>query len=152
MNPYKPSETTDVKNTGRTASTRTWGPWIYIVVGGFIAGLAASPYHSHLNPIGLATTPVGMVVGGLIYRARSRNWPLDAGARGRYLVFCVVAIIAIPVLIGVLVSLVFGFDESTGRVMILGGFVGVCLVAGVLASGGRRRPSEDESCDPTEGG
>ena len=137
-NPYAPSETSDHQQPVVAASNRAWGPAIYIVAGGLIAAILAAPYHSHLNPVGLAITPFGTIAGGLLYRARSRNWPVDPCARGGQLVFCAVAIILIPAVTGLLAGLLAGFDESAGGVMIIGLIVGVCMVAGILTSGVRR--------------
>lgn len=137
-NPYIPPETTGHQKPVVTASKRAWGPAIYIVAGGLIAAIVAAPYHTHLNPVGLVITPFGTIVGGLLYRARSRYLPVDPYARVRQLLICAVAIILIPAVTGLLVGLITGFDESTGGVMTIGLIVGVCIGAGILSSGIRR--------------
>ena len=98
----------------------------------------AAPYHTHLTPVGLIITPFGTIVGGLLYRARSRYWPVDPYARVRQLLTCADAIIWIPAVTGLLVDLITGFDESAGGVMAIGLIVVAFIGEGILSSGIRR--------------
>lgn len=138
-NPYDPPPDLNEQGPSTLATrNRGRGPALYIVGGGLIAALLAAPFHSHLNPIGLALAPVGTLAGGLLYRLRSRAWPIDPTARRRQLLLSVAVVCLIPAVIAALM----GFDNSGIGSIIIGLIVGICIAAGILASGTHRRTQE----------
>jgi hypothetical protein len=134
-NPYQPPERFDHSQpAGVALNNRGRGPALYIVTGGLIAAILASPFHSNLNPIGLAITPFGTLAGGLLYRARSKDWPVDPRARMRQLMYAAVVIVVIPAGIAPFNGLL---GPGLGA-MIIGLVVGAYIAVGILASGVRR--------------
>jgi hypothetical protein len=65
------------------------GPLLYFAVGGLVGAAAAVPLVAAIpitadpNPLGYLLVLLGVPIGGLVYRLRSRHWPIDRGVRPR---------------------------------------------------------------------
>jgi peptidoglycan/LPS O-acetylase OafA/YrhL len=91
------------------------------------------------NPVGYALILLSFPVGGLIYRIRSRNWPIDKTVRRRQIAACFATLLVPPATAFFLGSLGQGPTMAA-----LGGIVSLSLISGILLSGLRRGSQESE--------
>lgn len=101
---------------------------------GCFGGIIGAPFLIRYDPIGLLLPLVGCSVGGLIYRIRSRDWPIDPSVPARRWRYVLSLLILIP---GTIFLLVGVRAQGAGMVMI-GGIVAVAVSSGILISGNRR--------------
>lgn len=140
-NPYLPptDETAPKPLPVRTKQHR--GPLLYFALSGIIGASLAIPLivprslavEDDPNPIGYLLILLSFPVGGLIYRIRSRNWPVDETVRQRQRTACFVTL-----LLPVVVAFLTGLRAQGLHMTILSGFVSLVLIAGILVSGKRR--------------
>lgn len=144
VNPYLPPADTDSR-TLLTASTKNHrGPLLYFAVSGIIAAVLAIPLivprslavKDDPNPIGYLLILLSFPVGGLIYRLRSRGWPIDINVRTRQVTACCATL-----LLPLAVALLTGMRAQGLDMTILSGFVSLILMSGILISGRRRNRS-----------
>lgn len=136
LNPYEsPKSATKASTVNRKAGFgRRSGPAMYIAFFALIGGAAGIPLLASERAIGLVTVVPGALFGGLVYRIRSRNWPIDPTARARRFGYALAVTVVPPGLIGAVVGL-----RAQGLGMTLVGLViGAALAAGILISGDRR--------------
>ncbi len=86
------------------------------------------------NPIGFAFVFIGCVIGGLLYRFRSRQWPIDPTARSRQLRYTLAVLTLIPGTI----ALFFGIEAQGAAMVMIGVIAGVAITCGIMVSGTRR--------------
>lgn len=113
------------------------GPAYYIVLHAlavtFVLTLALLLASIHFEPIGFSFPFIGSLLGAVVYRFRSRNWPIDPSAKKRILIYSAIAIFAPSAVLLVLASPYFG-----PATFFIGGVVGVSIAAGIVISGTRR--------------
>ena len=73
-------------------------------------------------------------IGGLAYRAQSRNWQRDPMVRRKQVLLSILAILVPTIVLGVIVS----FQDGDIRVVSIGLIVGVAVAVGILCSGTRQ--------------
>jgi len=103
------------------------GPALYIAGFGLLGGFGAIPFLASKNPIGFSVVLIGCIVGGLIYRIRSRKWPHDPTIRPRQFVYSILAVTLPP---GVL-FLLAGPRGQGPSIVLIGLIVGVSVTCGI---------------------
>lgn len=134
-NPYESPKTPPEAPEDVPDVPRRGGPAIYIALGG-LAGVFAAPLLFWMSETlyGVWMVIPGTLAGGLTYRLRSRNWPLDPTARARRLGYAVTVTLLPPGFF----LLTAGLQGQGPGFVLLGLFVGVALAAGILICGDRR--------------
>ena len=140
-NPYSPPAGDSAQVSLVPIAKQHRGPLIYFAVAGIIAAVVASPLiiprsmdvKDDPNPIGYLLILISFPLGGVIYRLRSRNWPVDNTVRQRQIIACVAT-----TLLPISVSLLTGMRGQGIDMTILSGFVSLILISGILVSGKRR--------------
>lgn len=119
----------------KTSLKRQNGPAIYIAMFTFAGGIVGLPFSVYkIGVAALAFIFFGAILGGLIYRMRSRWWPIDPTAKARRYGYAIAVALILPTAVGV-----FSGTAGQGMAMILLGLcVGASLAAGILISGDRR--------------
>lgn len=119
------------------------GPLLYFAVGG-LAGAAAAfplvaaiPISADPNPLGYLLVLLGVPIGGLMYRLRSRHWPIDRTIRARQ-IRASLATLLLPGTIAVLTRMQ---AEGAGLTLV-GALVSASVVVGIFAAGRRRGRKE----------
>jgi hypothetical protein len=107
-----------------------------------VAGAFASiPWLTHLPALGLVAILAGCVIGGLIFRIRSRSWPHDPSVRSRQMLYSLIAISFPP--IGLF--LLAGPNAQGIGIILLGALVGSFIACGIFVSGTKRFSHVDNS-------
>jgi hypothetical protein len=116
------------------------GPLLYFAVGG-LAGAAAAiplvaaiPMSAYPNPLGYLLILLGVPIGGLVYRLRSRHWPIDSGVRSRQIRASLATLLlpgAIAVMTGMRGAKGFGLT-------FVGALVSASVIVGIFVAGRRR--------------
>ena len=140
-NPYSPPAGDSAQASLVPIAKQHRGPLIYFAVAGIIAAVAASPLiiprsmdvKDDPNPIGYLLILISFPVGGVIYRLRSRNWPVDDTVRQRQIIACVATL-----LLPITASLLTGMRGQGIDMTILSGFVSLILMSGIFVAGKRR--------------
>lgn len=142
-NPYAPpTETETVRPSSLDVNSEfRRGPAWYIVFSAVAGAFASAPFLTHVPAIGLVTILGGSVVGGLIFRIRSRNWPHDPSVRSRQMLYSLIAICFPPMGL----FLLAGPNAQGIGILLLGGLVGAFLVCGIFVSGTKRFSHVDTS-------
>ncbi|MBB3210721.1 peptidoglycan/LPS O-acetylase OafA/YrhL [Rhodopirellula rubra] len=141
-NPYAPPTTEPQPNPSTYRLRR--GPALYIVGFGLLGGFGAIPFLARQNPIGFAVVLTGCIIGGIVYRFRSHNWPHDPTIFHRQLKYSAIAIVMPP-------AVMFMFAGPNGQgpaFMVIGLIVGVSVACGILISGSRRLNAPQEKAEP----
>ena len=135
-NPYEPPKTfTKACSGNRLAGPdRGIGPAIYVAFFALLGGVAGVPLLASDHAIGFLTVVPGALFGGLVYRIRSRKWPIEPNARARRLAYALAVTVVLPGLIGS----VAGLRGQGLGMTVLGLVIGAALAAGILISGDRR--------------
>lgn len=136
VNPYEPPKTvTEVCSGNRPAGhAGRIGPAIYIAFFALLGAVAGVPLLASHGAVGFLTVVPGALFGGLVYRIRSRTWPIDPNARARRLSYALAVTVVLPGLIGA----VAGLRAQGLGMTLLGLVIGAGLGAGILISGDRR--------------
>lgn len=147
--PHRLADQPDPRQPGIWQRGSKRGPALYIVVIGMLFGVLGSHLLASFNSLGLAMPLLGCMLGGLIYRLRSANWPIDPTARKRQLAYAV----SVQILVPAALLLVADPSSQVGvRVIIIGAIVGFSVAIGALVSGVRRDgsyvPFDDSSGHP----
>ena len=115
------------------------GPLLYFAVGG-LAGAAAAypliaaiPISADPNPLGYLLVLLGAPMGALVYRLRSRQWPIDRTVRTRQ-IRASLATLLLPGTIGVLT----GMQAEGAGLTFVGALVAASVVVGIFVAGRRR--------------
>ena len=146
--PQSPLDNVDEPNV-LISRYRKKGPALYIVIGAFICGLPSPIFLMARNPIGLLFPLVGCISGALIYRWRSRNWPIDPNAKTRIMSYSILAII-LPTMI--MFILTRGGESQGAGMVIISLLVGISVATGILFSGTRRHGGFDSIPNTKSGG
>ncbi|WP_234952449.1 hypothetical protein [Rhodopirellula baltica] len=141
-NPYAPpTETETVRPVSHGANSEfRRGPAWYIIFSALAGAFASVPFLTHVPAIGLATLLIGCVVGGLIFRIRSRNWPHDPSVRSRQMLYSLIAISFPPMGL----FLLAGHNAQGIGIILLGALVGAFIACGIFVSGTRRYSMQNE--------
>jgi hypothetical protein len=115
------------------------GPLLYFAVGG-LAGAAAAfplvaaiPISADPNPLGYLLVLFGVPIGGVMYRLRSRHWPIDRTVRARQS-RASLATLLLPGMIAVLT----GMRAEGAGLTFVGALVSASVVVGIFVAGRRR--------------
>ncbi len=117
------------------------GPLLYFASAGIMAIVLSIPLiiprsmavEDDPNPLGYLLILASFPVGGLIYRIRSRKWPIDNTVRKRQRTACLSTL-----LLPTAIALLTGMRAQGIAMTILSGFVSLVLIAGIVISGQRR--------------
>ena len=140
LNPYSPP-TKDIASPLEARPKQRRGPLIYFALAGIVGASLAVPLivpqsmevKDDPNPIGYLLILFSFPVGGLIYRLRSRRWPIDKTVRHRQVIGC-----ASTLLLPIAIAMMTGMRAQGFDMTILSGLVSLVLIAGILVSGRRR--------------
>lgn len=138
-NPYSPPQTQSqlVGPTKLAKRDHRCGPAVPIVVGTMVGGLSGVPLLIHENALGFLGLLPGAILGGLYYRARSSNWPVDPTAQKRRYGYAILTTLLFPAVAAALTGM-----RGQGLAMtVLALLMGVSIAAGILISGDRRSRS-----------
>ena len=144
-NPYAPPTAEIAQPNEATARVRR-GPALYIAGFGLLGGFGAIPFLALQNPTGFALVLVGCIVGGMIYRLRSRNWPHDPTIYKRQVQYSGLAVVLPP-------AVLFLFAGPNGQgpaIVMIGLIVGVSVACGIFISGTRRLNAPQKKAYPTD--
>ena len=135
-NPYAPPTEATALPSIRHDSPSEFrrGPAWYIAFAGLAGGFASIPILILQNAMGFVMVPVGCVIGGLIFRIRSHQWPHDPTVRSRQLIYSALAMVLPPT---ALLFLAGPYGQGPAVIMI-GAIVGASVACGIFASGTRR--------------
>ena len=136
-NPYIPP----TFSSPQTTATNHRGPLIYFAIAGIAGAALAIPLivprslavEDDPNPIGYLLILICVPVGGMVYRFRSRKWPIDVTVLQRQRKACL-ATLLLPLTIAILT----GMRAQGLHMTILSAMVSLILMAGILVSGQRR--------------
>ena len=81
------------------------GTAIYIALFTLIGTFPGLPLLANDNALGLLGVGLGAMLGGVVYRIRSRTWPIDPTARARRQNYALAAAIVLPILMGLVASM-----------------------------------------------
>src|SRR5262249_1944930 len=139
INPYEaPESSGDSADAYRSASrNRRSGPAFYIALGAFAGGLAGTPLLSEYALLGYLTVIPGAIAGALVFRGRSRKWPVDPTVNRRRIGYAALVTVLIPSFM----LLMIGLQGQGTAITLLGFIVGLALGLGILVSGDRRWPT-----------
>jgi len=140
LNPYSPP-TEDVASSLEAKQKQNRGPLFYFALAGIVGAALAIPLivpqsmevKDDPNPIGYFLILFSFPVGGMIYRLRSRRWPIDGTVRHRQGMACFATL-----LLPVTIAFMTGMRGQGFEMTILSGFVSLVFIAGILVSGRRR--------------
>lgn len=141
LTPYSPTISVAAQETLKTRAKQHRGPLLYFALGGILGAASAIPLvvpkslavEDDPNPIGYLLILFSFPVGGLIYRIRSRRWPIDGTVRQRQVVACCATL-----LLPIAVAFLTGMRAQGLGMTLLSGIVSMVLMAGIFLSGQRR--------------
>jgi hypothetical protein len=120
---------------------RRFGPPMYVVLGAVLGAFTGILLLVPRVPFGYLLFVPGALAGGVIFRIRSRHWPVDPGAKLRHRAYALLTTVGIPATIALFAGL-----QGQGKAMaLLGLLIGAALGAGILISGNRRSRSHTGS-------
>lgn len=140
-NPYSPPSAMEPLAAITHTGNRHSGPLLYFAVAGFLAAVISVPLivprslvvKEDPNPIGFLLILSSFPVGGLIYRLRSRDWPIDRTVRRRQ-----IAASCATLLIPAAAASLNGMQGQGLHLTMLSAIVSLALVTGIFISGQRR--------------
>jgi peptidoglycan/LPS O-acetylase OafA/YrhL len=140
-NPYSLPIKSAEQMRSQAMATQHRGPLRYFAFAGVIGAALAIPLivprslavTDDPNPVGYLVILLSFPIGGLIYRLRSRNWPIDETVIQRQRAACFATL-----LLPFTVALLTGVRAQGLHMTILSGIVSLVLMAGILVSGDRR--------------
>ena len=131
--------------SNKTAQSNTpiWpGPAMHVAIGGLISAVVAAPLITNLfdafanpNPIGYLLVLLGLPLGGLVFRIRSRRLPVDPDAK-RISALAIAATILIPLCLAILVGP--GSGSKAVGIIGIGFLVAMSATTAILSCGFRR--------------
>lgn len=141
VNPYTSPNDLDSHEPVPPKTRERWGPLLYFAIAGVIAIFIASPLpvpksiavRDDPNPLGYLLILISFPVGGLVYRVRSRKWPIDKTVRNRQITACCATL-----LLPIAAALLTGMGGQGLHMTVVGGIVSLVFMASVLISGTRR--------------
>lgn len=140
-NPYlRPTDETTLTPSPIRAKQHG-GPLLYFALPGIIGAASAIPLIVPMslavkddpNPIGYLLILLSFPVGGLVYRIRSRKWPIDETVRQRQRTACIATL-----LLPVAVAFLTGMRAQGFHMTMLSGLASLVIMAAILVSGQRR--------------
>ncbi len=140
-NPYLPPTDDTTPTPLPIGAKQHRGPLLYFALSGIIGAASAIPLivpkslavKDDPNPIGYLLILTSFPAGGLVYRIRSRKWPIDETVRQRQRTACF-ATLLLPIAVAILT----GMRAQGLHMTILSGFVSLVFMAAILVSGQRR--------------
>ena len=143
LNPYaapnSPPSSAETDSGGEFTRGSKKGPAIYIVLAAigvtFVFALSLPKLLTDFQPVGFAIPVIGCLIGAVIYRIRSRQWPVDPTAKARIVKYSLIACVTPP---GVM-FVITGGGRAQGAAMVLVCLtVGMSVAVGIILSGRRR--------------
>lgn len=140
-NPYAASSGQPEAIPPQVQERRHRGPLLYFAVSGIVGAILASPLivprsmsiKDDPNPLGYLIILCSFPLGGLIFRIRSRHWPLDPTFSHRQWYACL-ATLLLPGTVALMTGMVGqGFDMT-----VLAAFISLILSSAILLAGRRR--------------
>lgn len=143
-NPYASPRDMETRRAPESTTKDNRGPLLYFAVALIVSVILAIPLivpkslaaKDDPNPLGYLLLLISFPVGGLVYRLRSRNWPIDTTVRKRQLIACCATL-----LLPLSVAAMTGMRGQGFEMTILSGFVSLILMSGIFISGQRRSRS-----------
>ncbi|HUG69296.1 MAG TPA: hypothetical protein VMM76_16210 [Pirellulaceae bacterium] len=138
-NPYTPPTTTGHEPQPDRTDRNHRGPLLYFALGGLFGAAAAIPLviaipiSANPNPLGYLLVLLGVPIGGVVYRFRSRPWPIDHTARVRQ----IRASLATLLLPGA-IAVTTGMRAQGAGLTLVGALVSASVVLGIFVAGRRR--------------
>ena len=138
-NPYSPPQTQSqlVEPTKLAIRDHRRGPAVPIVIGTMVGGLSGIPLLVHENALGFVGLLPGALLGGLYFRVRSSNWPVDPTAQKRRYGYAILTTLSFPAVAAILT----GMRGQGFAMTVLALWIGMSIAAGILISGDRRSGS-----------
>jgi peptidoglycan/LPS O-acetylase OafA/YrhL len=141
VDPYTPPNDLDSHEPVPHKTRERWGPLLYFAIAGVIAVFLAIPplvpksiaVKDDPNTPGYVLVLLSFPAGGLVYRIRSRKWPIDRSVRKRQIT-AICAILLLPIA----AALLTGMRGQGLHITVLSGIVSLVFMASVLISGTRR--------------
>ena len=144
-NPYAPPTTEPAVIEPNPSPQRLRrGPALYVVGFGLLGSFGAIPFLAHQNSVGFAVVLIGCIIGGIVYRFRSRSWPRDPTIFQRQLKYSAIAVLMPPAFLFMLA----GPNGQGPAFMLIGLIVGVSIACGIFISGSRRLNATPEKAEP----
>ena len=109
------------------------GPALYIAGFAALIGFFSVDFLMREDPAGFIFPTIGSLVGGLIYRIRSRKWPIDPGAKYKQLIYTLL-ILGLTILPAILLN----FMGPGPGLSLMTGVVGIGIICGIFLSGTKR--------------
>ena len=141
-NPYLPTSATSKVAVADLAPMQFRGPSFYIAIGcvvGIVLAFATIPVAHPRQDLALTVVPLcllGMPVGGLVYRFRSRRWPASILAKGRVIRYSIGST-GLPFFVAMMTGMRGqGFAMTVLAVMISTSFAVGALLAGFRRGNG----------------
>ena len=136
LNPYSPPNTPTETlaapvSGGEFIRGAKKGPALYIMICALFAGFASPQYLIRYDATGFVFPVLGCIIGALVYRYRSRQWPIDPTARKRILKYSVIAL-ALPA--GIMFVLTGGGRAQGAGMVAICFFVGFSIAVGIILS------------------
>ena len=132
--PTSDTELAPIKNRNGTFNRGSKkGPALYIAGFSGMIGFFSVDYLMRGDPTGFIFPTFGAIAGGLIYRIRSRKWPVDPDVRIKQLRYTI-SILGITFL----PAIVSGFMGPGPGLSLMTGVIGIGIIAGIFLSGTRR--------------
>ena len=156
QNPYAAPESTQ-KSAGDTHGQfirgSKKGPALYIVSFALLVpltiGLTLHPQSLSPGNIGFFSPVAGCLIGAVVYRLRSKNWPKDPSVIGRMFIY---SIIAITLPTAIMFFLTGGGRAQGAGMVAICLTVGISVAAGIILSGTRRHGSYANQTKSENGG
>lgn len=141
QNPYRPPPATSDAPAADTRGFRRGekkGPALYVASSGLVGTVLGSSLLGRHPLAALSLVFSGCIAGGVLYRARSRHWPVDPSARFRQARY----IVALMTLIPGSLLLVSGLWDAPMTIVLIGAIAGFAISCGIIVSGARRHGTE----------
>ncbi len=140
-NPYAAPRGQPEAILSQVREIRHRGPLLYFAVAGIVGAMLAIPLivprsmsvKDDPNPLGYLIILCSFPVGGLVFRIRSRHWPLDPTVSQRQWCGCI-ATLLLPSTVAVMTRMVGQGFEMT----VLAAFISLILSSAILLAGRRR--------------
>ncbi len=135
----------ELQSAGQFVRRHRNGPAIYIVLCGLLAGFASSLYLMRFDLAGFSFVSAGCTVGAIVYRVRSRNWPIDPTVFRRQFIYSLAAVTVPQIIFFVIVSI---RAQGAGMAVTAGISVGLPVAISIFLSGNRRDGHYDPNANP----
>lgn len=140
-NPYFPPAGGALSARARAGAPKRRGPLLDFALTGIVSSVLAMPLlvpksiaaKADPDPLGYLLVLLSFPVGGLVFRYRSRGWPIDETVRLRQSKACMATL-----LLPITVAFLAGTRGQGLHMIVCSGVVSLFLMAGIQLSGRRR--------------